>query len=112
MAQFWILIIILICIGLVIYSLCCGKGDKIGTWVTTREYANGRESISERSAYGPDYESAYFFCLTGANCFVLFGVFSIIIGPLLMGIFVYVYNLIYLQVPLIQYFVISDFVLN
>jgi len=110
--QNFFIIIILICLFCVAYAICCGKGDKIGNWKTTRTYASGRESVSYRSAYGPDYEGAAFYFSAGLSCGVIFVISALLFFPLIVGMFAYVYNICYINILLMQIFYVLEFCFN
>lgn len=110
--QNFFIVVIFFCIACVVFVICCGKGDKIGTWKTTTTYGNGRTSVNYESAYGPDYEGAAVFFLSGISCGKLFVIAALLVFPLIVGMFAYVFNLCYMESDVLQLFYILEFCLN
>jgi len=110
--QNFFIVVIFCCIACVLFAICCGKGDKIGTWKTTTTYGDGRRSVNYSSAYGPDYDGAALYFLGGVSCGKLLVLAALLIFPLIVGMFAYVYNLCYMESDLLQLLYILEFCLN
>jgi len=108
----FIVTIILICLGCVFYSICCGRGEYLGTTKNTTYYYSGRTSVNYEDHYDADYESAGLFCFSGMKCGLILVICIMTFFPFFIGITSYVYTLAYMKNPFYQTLFILEFLLN